>query len=237
MPFKKIDVDKIIHDTLDADPELKDLWIADQQSKIAMTEIADLLEVMQSMKNDGNGIDCIRTVVGFLRENDYERAKTVVKDQWDYIITFQDIAILLSRLNQNDAKLGGHAFDFDGDPIAHIEIKKDVKTVPSNFFAMKYTHEEMARILEAIGRIYPYEVHLDTTFPDKVRTDIMKCESDWEAILPRFDWLRKEFTRWVDDDENRKKGWNATPAIYIAELKDHILKEFINEHLYYKQPQ
>lgn len=55
-------------------------------------EIADKLEQMQKDKNEGRGIDCIRTLSLFLRYDRYESACAVVNNEWDKISSYPDIA-------------------------------------------------------------------------------------------------------------------------------------------------
>lgn len=55
-------------------------------------EIADKIDFMQTRKNNGRGISCIRTIVALLNRDDFISAKVVVNNEWDKIQLYKDIA-------------------------------------------------------------------------------------------------------------------------------------------------
>ncbi len=47
---------------------------------------------MQSEKNDGRGVDCVKTLIYYLRNNDWQRACAAANNEWDKISSYKDIA-------------------------------------------------------------------------------------------------------------------------------------------------
>jgi len=64
-----------------------------------MDELADELDALQRQKNQGRGVDCVRTLMVYLRAGDIEGAKAVRRNEGDKISSYPDIVALL------DAKL------------------------------------------------------------------------------------------------------------------------------------
>jgi hypothetical protein len=60
-----------------------------------LISIANTLNTMQSILNDGRGVSCICEVVFWLERGDEDRAKLVIEHDWDKISTYPMIAEFL----------------------------------------------------------------------------------------------------------------------------------------------
>lgn len=59
--------------------------------KIELTKIADELNKMQAMENDGRGVSCVQTVIVYLRLGDLGSAKAVCNNEGDKIRNYPKI--------------------------------------------------------------------------------------------------------------------------------------------------
>ena len=59
-----------------------------------MLFIAEKLENLEKEKNNGRGIQCVKTVITCLKKEKLDTAKAVVSNEWDKISSYDDIAIL-----------------------------------------------------------------------------------------------------------------------------------------------
>ena len=67
-------------------PELKN-----SEQEINYDQLAEELNEIQKGKNGGNGVDCVRTIVNFLKLNQINTARAVCFNEGDKIIKYSDI--------------------------------------------------------------------------------------------------------------------------------------------------
>lgn len=57
-----------------------------------MNFLAEELEELEKGKNNGNGIQAVKTLIYFLKKGDYEKACAVANNEWDKISAYEDIS-------------------------------------------------------------------------------------------------------------------------------------------------
>lgn len=59
--------------------------------------LADKLDELQSTKNEGRGVSCVRTLIAYLRRGDIDSAKAVCFNEGDKIRNYPDIEEVLAK--------------------------------------------------------------------------------------------------------------------------------------------
>lgn len=61
-------------------------------------EIAAELDSLQAKKYDGRGVSCVRTLIFFLRREEFDSAQAVARNESDKIRSHEDIVAVLKRI-------------------------------------------------------------------------------------------------------------------------------------------
>jgi hypothetical protein len=77
-------------------------WEADSHLKrlvyvAAHLQMADQLDELQSVANNGRGVSCVRTVITYLRRGDFDSAKAVIETEHDKIENYPEIVQVLEE--------------------------------------------------------------------------------------------------------------------------------------------
>jgi hypothetical protein len=64
-------------------------------NKIDRERLANLLDKLQSPKNQGRGVSCVQTLITYLRTGNYDWAKNVASNENDKIRSYGDIKLVL----------------------------------------------------------------------------------------------------------------------------------------------
>jgi hypothetical protein len=59
--------------------------------------MADQLDELQSVANNGRGVSCVRTVITYLRRGDFDSAKAVIETEHDKIENYPEIVQVLEE--------------------------------------------------------------------------------------------------------------------------------------------
>lgn len=59
---------------------------------------ADLLEQLQAKENDGRGITCVRSIVSYLRQGDWESAKAIRRNEGDKTRSYPEVEKALGEI-------------------------------------------------------------------------------------------------------------------------------------------
>ncbi len=63
-----------------------------------VAQLADELDALQAIENDGRGVSCVRTVCLFLRRGDLQEAKSTVNNESDKIRSYPNIVAKLREI-------------------------------------------------------------------------------------------------------------------------------------------
>lgn len=61
-------------------------------------EVISELEALQAAKNQDRGVDCVRTLITYLRKGNFYSAHLCAKNEWDKISSYTDIANFLIKV-------------------------------------------------------------------------------------------------------------------------------------------
>ncbi|MGD9684521.1 MAG: hypothetical protein AB7W16_25435 [Candidatus Obscuribacterales bacterium] len=61
-------------------------------------DLADELDRLQSGENQGRGVSCVRTLIFYLRRQEFDRAKAVARNESDKIRSYPEIVSVLKRV-------------------------------------------------------------------------------------------------------------------------------------------
>lgn len=68
-------------------------------TKEKMTQIANELDKIQASENLGTGVDCVKTLIMFLRIGRWDSACAVAGNEWDKISSYTNIARIITEKN------------------------------------------------------------------------------------------------------------------------------------------
>lgn len=70
-----------------------------------MLDLANSLDELQAIQNNGRGVSCIRSVVFSLKKNDIQSAKVCIRNEWDKISQYKEIVKFLKKHKLADENL------------------------------------------------------------------------------------------------------------------------------------